>query len=584
MQVLQGKSPTPITKSPPIEPQKIQEMPHAREPDKLPRGRVPATPTRTPTEADKRWGNKTKTTFPRPKGGVRTKDFKAIIRYWKSLTPDMLARCKTQWYRKWPVINPELAGAKTRTIAVYKDDPIAGTTAACPYDEENWKEQILHEFGSGDYKVILCEEGVSGAVAECDFVTVRDHMIPPRIDIRMLVMGDPLNVGYMQELRQRGVRLPGDPDFKDDRKEEDMAQAEALQAAIGANERLTERVITMAESKAHQPTQRSEDGALQSKGLDIYGQLLRTSQELQGKQVNPIEMLTTLGGVMKEIMPHKDGPDPMVGILLEQNATLQREMRDRDERRAKEDKEHREREEDRHSKAEERREREYKERLAAEKPKTLLEQLREKNEIDELLGFKKGKKSSGDDDEDEKKDSTLDTVLKYMPLAVSGITTLFTLGANMLYNARLKPGEVPQPVPTQSAAQVQAETMALASGQTVDQANAAKQQQEQLNAFLQSIEGPFLAHFFGIDLNGYSFAEHIINSSVQGSMIYAQMKSGGKDALLQALATYNPIWSKVGGMQPDLHKFADEFLNYQEWKQALDDEDDEEVVDTKAVN
>jgi len=83
-------------------------------------------------------------------------------------------------------------------------------------------------------------------------------------------------------------------------------------------------------------------------------------------------------------------------------------------------------------------------------------------------------------------------------------------------------------------------------------------------------------HFFNTDLNGYTFAEHIMTGSVSGPMIYAQMKNNGKDALLQVLSTYPPIWQKIGGLQPKLHAFADEFMSYEEWKNQLLNEEEEE--------
>jgi len=603
VQVLQGKAPNKI-KQMPEAPQnqepvtQVTEIAAPRGRGRPPAHRVEAGVPRP--EAPKASG---KTSFPRPTGGAVQKKFESFIKYWQSLTPSMLTRARIHVYRKWPVIDRVLSGEKNQSIEIFQDDPALGKQAKCHYDVDNWQPQVLHEFGSGDYKYLLNEIGVSGVIALCDFVSVRDIMFPPKLNPAEVVKGDKMNADYIQGARDRGIKFPGDTGFESEKdKENDVAQAQAETI-----DRLTDKLITMADRPQPTPAARNtpdENAASRSlevmaKAMEIGGNYIKTSQEqamsLQGKQVDPIQMLTTLGGVMKEIMPRpKEGADPMVAMLMAQaeraearNDALQRELRDREDRKIKEEKEWRQREEERHARDEERRDREYKERLEREKPKTLLEQLKEKNEIDELMGTGKKRKSGGDEEDEEKKESTMDTILKYTPLVVSGLTTLVTLGANIVYNMRVKPGEQPQPVPTQAAAQVQAETMALASGQTVQQAAAAKQQQEQLNAFLQSIEGPFLAHFFGIDLNGYSFAEHIINSSVEGSMIYAQMKSGGKEALLQALSTYPPIWMKVGGMQPDLQKFADEFLGYQEWKQALDEEDDEEddkTVDTKAVN
>jgi hypothetical protein len=153
---------------------------------------------------------------------------------------------------------------------------------------------------------------------------------------------------------------------------------------------------------------------------------------------------------------------------------------------------------------------------------------------------------------------------------------------------RLKPGEQPQPIPAQAVQQAQQASAAAASGTDVAQIQAAQQQQEQLNMFLQQIEGPFLTHFFAGDLDGHTFANHVVTSHPQnGPMAYMQMKNNGKDILRSVLQSYPPIWMKVGGLAPQLDKFLEEFLEYEEWKQSLNDDgddDDDEPLDNKIVN
>ena len=208
----------------------------------------------------------------------------------------------------------------------------------------------------------------------------------------------------------------------------------------------------------------------------------------------------------------------------------------------------------------------------------MLEQLREQNEVNELLGIKKGKKGSDDDEEGgEKKEGIAELLLKNMPLIVSGVTTLASLGANVFYNARLPQGEAPKPVPTEPVQQVQQQVQALVSGTTPEAQTATQQQQQEFQAFMQMIEKPLLSHFFSPDLNGYSFAQYIISSDLaSGPMIYMQMKAGGKEQLLMGLQSYPPIWMRIGSMTEALSTFIDEFLNYEQWKNEMDSEDDED--------
>ncbi len=406
-------------------------------------------------------------------------------------------------------------------------------------------------------------------------------MMPPKLNYDELVKGDKLNADYIEGLRRQGIKLPGDTGYESGEEKAEAEMAQSLQTV----ERMADKLVEMAErQQAHTPPPpRSLDdvGAARSiemvaKAADRAGEIVQVAQaqaaQLQGKQVDPLQMLTTLGGVVKEMMPKQNDSNPLVAMLMEQNAALGREMRDREERREKEERERREKEEARRLQEEERRVTLEKERREMEKPKSLVEQLRELRETNELLGIKKGKNPLGDSDDEEKegKADMIETVIKYMPLAITGLTTLFSLGANIYYNSKLKPGEAPQPVPTAGQQQVQQQMQQLATGP--EQA-----QQAQIHAFLQTIEGPFLSHFFNSDLDGHTFANHLYTSHpMQGPMVYSQMKEAGKDQLIATLAQYPPIWDKVQHMLPRLSRFADEFMEYEEWKAALGEEAEEE--------
>lgn len=550
------------------------------------RGRPPKNPVEAGQPRPVAPKNSGKTTFPSPTGGAVQKKFENLITYWQGLTPNMCSRARVHVYRKWPVIDRVLSGEKNQSIHVYQEDPALGTKGSCPFTVETWKQQLLHEFGSGDYKFILNELGVSGAIAICDYVSVRDTMFPPKLNYVELVKGDKLNADYIQGLRERGIKLPGDPEYvseKDKQEKVEMAQAEVI-------ERLTDKLVSMADRP--QPVQvapKTLDESASAKVIDMVtknaDRMIEQATSLHTKQQDPVQMLDALSNVVSKMIPHKDGADPMVALLLEQtrlqreeNAQLQREMRDREERRAEEEAQRREREEERRMKEEERRDAERKALADLAKPKTLLEQLKEQHEVNELLGIKKGKRGTDDEEEGgEKKEGIAEMILKNMPLIVSGVTTLASLGANVFYNARLPQGEAPKPVPTEPVQQVQQQVQALVSGTTPEAQTATQQQQQEFQAFMQMIEKPLLSHFFSPDLNGYSFAQYIISSDLaSGPMIYMQMKAGGKEQLLMGLQSYPPIWMRIGSMTEALNTFIDEFLNYEQWKNEMDSEEDEE--------
>ncbi len=115
---------------------------------------------------------------------------KGFFDYWHSLTKDQADRCTVKIYRLWPVIDMKIGGKTSGEIA-----RIDGPN---PYDSERFKEEVLHQHGSGDYRFILQENGVTGLITQC-FLKVRDmEFHPPRIDPRTLLLSDPQNASFIE--------------------------------------------------------------------------------------------------------------------------------------------------------------------------------------------------------------------------------------------------------------------------------------------------------------------------------------------------------------------------------------------------
>src|SRR5262249_22776944 len=124
---------------------------------------------------------------------------------------------------------------------------------------------------------------------------------------------------------------------------------------------------------------------------------------------------------------------------------------------------------------------------------------------------------------------------------MSGLTVLFTLGANMLYNSRLKPGETalaPHEAIARAAGRGPAPAAphngAAPTHYAAAPPAAAPTAADQWAAFMQEIEGPFISHFFSGETNGYTLA------------YFLQTNGTGASITAEGRAVYDTVKEKLG--------------------------------------
>jgi len=136
-----------------------------------------------------------------------------------------IERVRVFVYQDWPVRRQKFSpsGEKlARHIFVFEQEP-------CPI-KDPWQRSWLERFGSGDYTLWLKELGVDEAICSTQF-SIRDGEFPAQVPVDELDMADPVNKSYIQELKGRGIRIPGEED--EEEQEEEMVAAQVNTELVG---------------------------------------------------------------------------------------------------------------------------------------------------------------------------------------------------------------------------------------------------------------------------------------------------------------------------------------------------------------
>jgi hypothetical protein len=131
-----------------------------------------------------------------------------------------------------------------------------------------------------------------------------------------------------------------------------------------------------------------------------------------------------------------------------------------------------------------------------------------------------------------------------------------------------QPNQIPQPQlpPQQPTADMTANPANPAPPQTADEDAA------NFYKFMSEIHRPIMNHIRR-NLGGAAFAQWIIDSYDEST--FEQIRSQGKEALVEGLMSYPPLAKDLAGLQGPLVMFADEFVRMEEIlaEDALDDGD-----------
>lgn len=497
--------------------------------------------------------------------------------YWNAMTEEMRPHVQVRVYRNWPSIDRTLSGEKNSSIAIIDGGNPFG---------QDWEKGMLDYYGCGDYTLYMLEQPTGAKVCMTTCELGRDFQNhPPILNMAELMQSDPTNASYISFLKNRNLFDPAGDSRR--QSEEDEKQKREDEEEMNAVEKLTDTVIELSKQNqqrpqqvAAQPVQHSrsaEDvGAMYKDAAQSYKESASASIELikaaamqsSTQQTDSIDPIKQFGAVI-ELTKSLKGDDSVLLTIMKQS-------------------------EDRAARAEER-SNQLLERLMtkqeptqATQPKSFLETLREHQEINELMGGKKRRKVEEDDeDDDEKKpnpaDSFMGLLVSNLPIIAPMVQSMFMLaahyGANAMYNAAVAKTGVGTPTIPTAPPQAALPQQPQPNPQPPVPEYTLTEEQKQFapfHPFVAMMQPAIIKHLMDESLDGYTFAQWLIESSTDGRSHYDQLRSAGKDNISLLMKSYPPLWTVIAPSAWRLDKMIDEFVAYDETKAAEEGEDEEE--------
>ncbi len=511
-----------------------------------------------------------------------------FFEYWKELAgtvpdpKDAAQLVEVRFYLHSPVVEPKLVDplAKTRflhlvTGAIWFENP------------EDYVVEVSRKFGSGKWYTCLNEVNVHVCLMAARFESEMDwDTYPPQIDLRMLVRNSDENQDYMRWLAKTGAKTPwGHPDLDEDG-EDDMASeaTKTLADAVTSMAETAVRAVQEGSDAKLDALQEQLDGNSKSRSPMVDASAAAESIKLvsatadaankaafgfadkmvdmvtknSGSQFNPIEVMRAAhemmgpkddGSIKLLVEAMKDDRKQLVEMQTKQFDFMQTVLKDRNQ-------------------------------PVGDGGTVLggldgmLDQAEKVKRAAELFGWSRGGSEPTAPAAPLSK-PLMESISENIVPVCTMITTVLTIGANIFYNMRLKPGEAAQN-PAEALVKAQANNPAI---QYQQQQQAAPPQDPRLawKKFINDISKKMETHFYGGDgglLNGYTFAEWILSddsdlgtTTPEGRKAYVRLRDQlGRVAFDQLVREHERLWPMFQGMQVKYNSFLDEFFGYDEWQ------------------
>jgi hypothetical protein len=488
--------------------------------------------------------------------------------YWKSVAKEFPHRTILYVYRTWPVIDREQIGQ-----AHYIEK------LTSPINPKEWDHEVLHRWGSGDYKLLLHDSELGKTVAMCK-ISVRDSEYPPVVSLKEIMMDDPANRSYIEQLRMKGI-LP----VADKEKEEDEDMKAMIPGAVDTLAEtvttLTDKVVDMAresQSKpAPAPPPRVEEQAV-AKSLEIVSQAAqmgnRMIESTLAQTGKPVEMFNALTGLVERVMKSSSGDGSQVqSVLINQLMEAQRQS----EQRAWEAQNKRI---------------EFAERMAAEaaakasqQPPAAQPAGADSSAKDPLSMFREFLKVKRELEEDLSPNSVsgrssvverLPEIVKSISLGVAGIASI----VHNIAVLRSKAGPMAVAPPAQ-APELAQELQGVAAGQIAASQTGGDQdvqnEVQYLLGLMARLRRPLLK-FIADGRRGDEFAMLVIDMEADiGPLVHERLKALGKEQILALLQADRELWAHLAPIPGRVNQFLDEFLAFDI---NQEEQSDKETADT----
>jgi len=511
-----------------------------------------------------------------PRGGL------AFFEYWREIAgtkddpKDRADLVTVRFYLHVPVVMYKLVDPKrTNTVFATVEGPLWFE------NPEDYETEVPKRFGAARWHVLLNEAGVHGHLMESYFSAGTWDDYPLTIDLRTLVRTEPKNADYIQWLQKNNIKTPWDnPEDEDNMQAGDVLKVvvdgmrETNQLVREKTEELAEVKLAAVEEELERTREEQSDRTdvrlnAQNEGIklvaDTARQMVSMAREDRRQDVNPLEIIRT---AVELVRPQQDtGLGIFIEAMKDQNAKMlamqesnQEFMRSVIGMRKNQDGTWSAPASGTQEQGGFEVEIQRFERLAGvlgwSKPNTQLVQQQQNPEP-----HREPEKSFW-------------SVIAENPVPVlTAISTIITLGANIIYNLRSEPGKSTSP---QEALQ---KTQPSPAAQPAQQTAANPKDINSWLPFAQHLvnTGCFRAHFLGQDagLSGYSFAEFLLSDftgsgpTEKGRRGYNSIKENlgiaGFDKLVRGVPQ---LFEVVRDTPESYQKFLNEFFTYDEMMEA----------------
>lgn len=520
-----------------------------------------------------------KTSFPRPRFHMvrdTTSGQNAIkfFQYWKELPAELHDLIQVWIYRSWPVCDLRLTEPNRKTVTW------AIIEGAIPFEPEEYQDEFLHRFGSGDWRCSLNEKGVSGGIMECVFSAVELERFPPKLDLKTVVRGHYRNEDYIRWLRMKNVAVPWEDGDTEGETEMVVGASDALKTVTDATLKMADKNMELTEAaadarikaaEAESKTPSAEATAVQRSinlVADTADRMVDMVTKHAGQQYDPIEMLKAAS----DLLGNKGEKDSAGEQWVQTTKLIVESVQSSNDKLFKIQQDNIE----------------FLKVLAARpgpaivsseenggktQQQVFLERAEEYKRIADLFGWSSRSRTPAPEREPKPTSHWAETLAENIGPISGAVTGVFALIANMVYNFRLRAGEKPQP-PAEAMRAVSGESAAPAAVAAQSAAAPAEPKDKAAGwqLLIQQMEAPFLNHFFGERTTGYSLAEFVLSDGTGGQMtqngrrtylaIKEQLGAKGFDLLIRG---HFPIWSKVQATPQRYAQFLNEFFSYDEW-------------------
>jgi hypothetical protein len=521
-------------------------------------------------------------TFPKVKFKVVRDTGKAkhgikLFQFWDKLPAEKQELVVVKIYRLWPICDLKAIDPR----ATIEWDTMRGKI---PFPAEEYETAFMHKYGSGEWKVMLTESGVQGAVMIAFFSAIDMDNYPPLLDYRTLLHGNFKNQDYIKWLeRQPGLKLPWTSTVSEAEEQEQQdkmnvadkmadgllsQQAHLIDKLDEAHEELrtTKRGPTAEEAATNKAVEVMADAA--SRGIGMVADQAKILATATAPSFDPVALFK----VGMEARGSDSGIMALVPLILSSQEKQTEAMRQMHHETI-EFLSKRDEEDDAPAPAN------GNVPAVQEDRRSFMSEMKEMTEFAEMMGFKRGAENPPAPAGAGWLDKIGSAIAGNPMIVIAGLALVTNLlskspqsATEVLAKAGVPAGSLP-PIPGVPAAATPVPPKPSAT--------------EELNKFLEFLTPHFLHHYADPELDGYTFAAdiHTIVQTSTGLQIvaggpatprgrqeYENMKAAGIQQFDQIIRNWPGIWNSISSSShgPEMNaytKFLREFFDYDRWAQ-----------------